>query len=257
VAVSFSVTAMLGLSAPQPAQAAINPCGTTGHWFAGATSAPLTSIFGAEGLVEYNNPDLCGDDTTGSGFSSAWVMVTALGAGSTSPARQGWAQIGYGQFGAASGYRQGRLIFSQWTDQCVSDGTCLVAGHTETDYGPAPSGGSTTYQVWKENSGGSGHIYMAYNFGAPLGETGYNPTGHWDPKWQTQFLGEVHQLQSDIPGTVSDVTTMANLGYYDSTTYLHYFTGGLTGTSGNRYHRDVYDQGDGTRGVNIWTDPLS
>lgn len=225
-------------------------CGNGGAGFAGAQSASNTSVYGARARIEYNNPDLCGSDADGSGGSSAWAMVTDIDWKSAS--RYGYAQAGYFQNGAASGYRPGIFVFAQWTRKCRSAGSCGTGAQFTTEYFGSVS---TTHTYAAYQVASTGRIRMTVD-GALIGETNYNVSGDWDPRWEGQFYGEAHDLGSDVPGTAADKTQLDYLQKYNSDgtiSFFQYVTGRTT--SGTRYHRDVYDSPVGGQGVYVWTDP--
>src|SRR5699024_861378 len=69
-------------------------------YFAGNRTAFSTSIWGASARIEFNNPNLCGNDGTNSdGTSLVWSMVHAASDGTNYNA---YAQSGYGQGGPAN-----------------------------------------------------------------------------------------------------------------------------------------------------------
>lgn len=256
VAAASSSVLLASLLCAPPASAA-RACGPTQYGFAGAQSAFATSVFGARAQIEYNNPDLCGSDADGSGFSTAWSMVDAWSADDPDHNHSDWigyAQAGYYQAGGSvAGYSTGIWEWSQYSSKCVSHGTCGTDAKFHNSYYGHPSG---THMYANYRSSSDGHVHMTVD-GNQIDETNYDPTGDWAAAWQGEFYGEVHDWGTDIPGTDGDRTTLNYLQKYESNGNINFFSS-VTGTTtaNTRYHRDVFDAAVGGKAVNVWTDPL-
>ena len=249
----FVVTAALATFSPSQAATA---CGTPGNFFAGGGAAASSAVRGSSARIEYNNPDLCGNDTTGGSFSVAWAMVTAPSLTfPTNSAAQGWAQTGYGQFAHDSGsLNEGIHPFAQYSLACRSTLSCL--GDTVDTY-LAP-GGVTSLQtysnVWES---ANGHVHMRVG-STQLLETYYNPVGLWKPEWRGEFAGEVGHAQSDVPGVSSDITTFDYLKKFDAAGASSFYSSvSMYTPTSSRHHVSSYAPAGGGPGLKIWTAPLS
>lgn len=256
-AAGIVLVALVALTMPGEAAAAPNSCGAFATHFAGAKSSFATSTFGSRARIEYNNPDLCGSDTTDSGASVAWSMVYAHSATQApDPFYDGYAQVGYGQFAAGAGTSQtGILVFAQWTTKCKSSGTCGFGDQYKTEFRPggAPEG-SLMYENYLSASDSLIHMRAG---GTQVAVTGYNPTGDWAAAWQGQFAGEVKHLSDDIVGTAGDPTDFDYLQKYDSAGNINFYQSlTYTVTSTARYHLSTFSPGVGGLGIRTWTDPL-
>jgi hypothetical protein len=244
-----------GLLSTPPADAA-NPCGTPGVGYTGAQTAFKPSVYGARASIEYQNTDLCGSDATGFGLAEMWAMTAAYSVDSaTNRNMMGYAQSGYIQAGGAvPGYATGIWRWGQYSSRCTSHANCGSAAPFHNLYAGHPDGAKEMYAAYRSAS--DGHVHMTVG-STSIGETNYDPTGDWSSNWQGQFYGEVHDWNTDVPGTVGNKATMNYLQKYDSTGGIDFFAV-VTGstTAGTRYHRDVYDSSVGGQGVNIWTNPL-
>jgi hypothetical protein len=247
-----------GVWAAPPAVAARACESPSMSYFEGAYSAYVTSVFGARGRIEYNNPDLCGSDVSDSGISLAWSMVTAhsdADPNGLDPSLDGWAQAGYGQFGGSNlaGAPAGFHIFSQWTRACKNNGTCRGDAAVVTTYNPAPTG-STIYSNYLRASDQHIVMYAASTF---LDSTSYNPAGDWDAAWAGQFFGETKHLGDDVVGVQGDPTSFDYLQKYASNGDINFFVSLSHGHSpGTRYHYSTFSPAVGGLGFRIWTDPL-
>lgn len=241
-----------------PAHAAL-PCTSAPKmsYFAGNTTAFSTSIWGASARIEYNNPNLCGDDGTNSdGLSMAWSMVHAHSANGHN--YEAWAQSGYGQGGPANNYWPHQIWqFSQYRRQCaVVSNSCGGASTLITKFiytNPDPKNPWIYTSRWRTDI--DNRIYMYAN-GVMIDKTDYNPAGVWSSKWQGQYFGETKELSSDIVGTAADVTAMDHVRWVDSSQVFHFAN--LTGSSTDsyRYHATTFSPSSGGTGIHIWTDPI-
>jgi hypothetical protein len=243
----MSTAAMLLLTtvAIPEAHAAGSTCSFRSNYFTGAVSPHLVAIYGAQAKIEYMNPDLCGDDSTGPSTSTAWAMVTAGG---------GYAQAGYGQFAAASGYTPAGIgTFAQYTLKCAFTGTCT--GSTfKTKIDPATPTGTLTYDAYRSNSAAVLRMRVS---GTVLLDSGYDPFGVWPSQWQAQYEGEVTHPESDVPGIFSNHVNFTGIKTLNSSGTFDIYTGTLiTNTSSARLHSGLWNPGDGGQGVYIYTDPL-
>jgi len=230
-------------------------CNLSGNYLATANSGYSTNIRGARARIEYNNPDLCGDDSTGEGVSVAWSMVSARSDSDLNNTnKQGWAQTGYGQFAANSGFEPSGLhVFAQYKIECKSTGTCTGDTVNTQIGGGIPSPGTYANELRSSDD----RIHMSVN-GTDLLVTDYDPTGSWDEGWRGQFAGEVLDPKSNVPGTDTDRTTFDYLYYLHPSGSLNFF-GSITALTPNysRHHVRVYNAGVGGKGVDVWTSPLN
>lgn len=265
--VVLSLTACV-VAPPQPAIAGGSTCpglqnedqNNFGYY-----NSASTSIFGDRANIEWANPDLCGDDTTGSGFSVAWDMVTAsssyMGYGSDSRA-DAWAQVGYGQFASHSefpGLSHSSWYFSQFTKTCKLNVSCGSASQVVTSFWGTPDGASEDYVNAYYVS--CGCIVMRAN-GHEVDRTTYNPMGLWASAWTAEFAEETNDPSTDAPGTSSDVVTMHTLYKCGSDNSGCSFISSVTPAPNfvSRYHQDTFkpDNSDyGTVGLHFWTSPLT
>lgn len=248
----MAVAATVSLAPPATAAYA---CSTRSNYLAGATSAFNSTVFGARARIEYNNPDLCGNDSTGPSFSVAWSMVTAGSATSSSPSRDGWAQAGFGQFGSGAGFGDSGLhVFSQYTLKCKNTGTCGSTNPYITTFGGTVS---TTHYYENYVRASDGRIRMGVD-GTVLDVTNYDPSGDWDPDYAGQFAGETGHAASDVPGTSSDPTSFDYVQKYNSNGSISFFSNISRVTSTAARHKSAeFSPGSGGQGLNIWTSPLT
>jgi hypothetical protein len=233
----------------------VNPPTSRG---AGANSGYSGQIFGAQARIEFNNPDLCGSDTTGAGVSTIWAMVSSLSAANPyNPDANGWAQSGYGQFGQDNpiGAPAGIDVFAQYTYKCKLYLSCTGAT-VKTVYDTSNPTDPEYYDAFR--SGTTGFLTMRAA-GTVLLQSQYDPFGDWHDGWDVEFYGETKHAQDDLPGTAADHTNSDQLAYLGSDSAFHYYTGTLTTNvnSGTRYHASQYTPSSGTKGIQVWTDPLS
>ncbi len=242
---------------PGPASAAQSPCpSTAGNYFATYTSSSSTSgVVGSRAKLEYANPDLCGNDTTDSGISAAWLMYQGTGLNQ-------FAQVGYGQWGDASSYypdQPGLTYFAQYGAACAVHGTCTSADDPFPTWFSFtnPIAGTQIYTVDTDASN-SNHVRMAID-GTTYFSTGYDPAGDWSTGRRTSYGGETQQLESDVPGTAAQKVSVYFLqrrvasgwGYYPTAVALY-----QADVNSNRYHAIPFTPADGA-GFKIYTDPLS
>jgi hypothetical protein len=207
------------------ADAARSPCGTLSNYLDGAW-APNTDQYGASASIQAYKPALCGSSSAG----VAWSMESGQ-----SPT-DGWAQVGYGNFGGS--YE----VFTQWTRSYFSV--------PNTKYFAAPSG---TAQYWVSYNFNQGLLYM--NKGVTtLAVTNFDPAVYWSGPWIPQFFGETRHCESDVPGVAGNrvaftsVRKMARDGTWSSISSLT-----LPAADCTRYHRNWSTQ---PTSFQIYTDPL-
>lgn len=214
------------------AHAAFGCPATKGNFFDGFVSTPggSTAIRGVAANITYRNPDLCGSDSSDSGFSAAWTMLKAYSDNSyaTGPVRN-WAQSGYVQTADNTAFSGtgATYTFEQYTSQCYSwnfqVAECqtpehiAAAYHTSLQDDPDPST-ATTWE-YKSVQLSNGHIGMYVN-GTKFLETNYDPAGDWSTSWQAQYCGETQHTEDDMPGRLSNntKTLFEQLAQYTSPT---------------------------------------
>jgi hypothetical protein len=247
-------------------QAATTPpesCGSGGNFIQGAKVPGNLSVFGVMARIETKNPELCGSDSTGSSFSTAWAMISAASkVYPTLRAYDGYAQAGYIQAASGSCFDgecgDGKIrTFSEFTLSCKSTGGCGT-WNTSTVFGPEVAVESSQYyQVYRIPSGTT---YLV-GAGQLLDTMFYDPTTVWDSKWRLQFEGETGHKESDIPGTSGDHTNFDTLEYYDLNDNPHYLSAqpphdpdGLAPAQ-YKFENFTPSSGLGPYGIKIWTDP--
>jgi len=232
-AVTALASALLALPLQGRASAA-GSCEGFSYGFTGAASNYQVGIYGSRSSIEYRNPDLCGSDANGDGFSTVWSMVTAYSADDPNHAHFGWsgyAQAGYYQAGGGTaGYKAGIWEWSQYSLRCVSHNNC--SGTTfHNAYGPHPYDEQTGSVYYSERYLSSDtHIHMNAA-GTQLDETNYNPTGDWASDWQSQFYGETHDHGTDVVGTTSDKATLDYLAKYTNGVGAYSYLNNVTGST--------------------------
>lgn len=228
-------------------------------YISGAASESKASVFGTRAWIEYENPDLCQDDTTSPSLSVAWSMVTAISAHYPASVidAHGWAQTGYGQFGSRATIRglvSGVHVFSQYTYKCKSYLSC-TGERVSTEFG----GGVSVSHRYEDYQRSDGKLVMSID-GTTLDTSNYDPFGDWDREWAGQVAGETFHKQSDIPGTSSDPVNMWGIQKYaanGSTSYYASLTAAEQPGSINRYHNTVNSPASGGQGLAIYTSPLN
>ena len=264
IAILLTGTTLLSLSAwsvvaAAPAQAALacpnpNPSNIT---LVGAQSGFSLSYWGARAYIDYRDPDLCGTDSTSSGVSVVWSMITENG--------NSFAQAGYGQFGPASYYGttyriNGIYAFDEWTYACYETNSC-GAGSPLFSFSAFPMtfSSSSPYAYTAKYVTDDDRIHMYAN-GTYLDETSYDPTTIWQGSWQGEFFGETHDTASDIVGTATTKTNLGQIGWSNEAGTFSPFaslSGTIAGAGSPRYHTDKYTDGSGNPADLIWTDPAN
>lgn len=244
VVICICSLAFTGLT-PQSALANLTPCGSSGYWQAGGNSATLVTIFGARATLSLYPPSLC-DSTT---ISVAWVLVGADSSVTTNAA--GWAQAGYGRFGANAGYpASGVHVFAEYAKWCYND-VNVCADLTDV-FGGAPCN-ACVYSSF-EKSDEYIHMYSDY---VQITTTDFKPSNWWVPAWRDDFAGEVIYRQSDIPGDSNAHVHFTNLQKAISNTSdwanISQFTIAVSPT----YCRFRTQYGSSGADFDIWTQPLN
>lgn len=246
----------LSLNAPASAAGACPVYPPPVNFHTGGQSAFNSGIFGVSARIETNQPDLCGADASSSGSSGPWAMVAARSKTyPTSDLALGYAQAGYQQTGSASGFygMTGIYTFSQYTKKCSSTLSCGTTANFVTKFSAAPSG-PTVYSAI-QFSDGLVHMHAGDRH---IDQTGYSPTGVWQPAWQGQFYGETTETESDQVGTASDPTTFDQIKKYSSSGSGSNFVSIPADTD---YPSNYHSQSSATvaAGVvlNIWTAPTT
>jgi hypothetical protein len=189
-----------------PARAAYSPCGNSNSQQSGEETSFQNTIFGGKAEILAIQPSICGSTAT----STIWGGVAAHSALKTGSNYYGWAQAGYGQFGADVYRQHGYLEFSQYTKWClvISPFTC-ASGYPVTDFHEAPP--STGPYISKSDYvGADNDIHLSYE-GNVIAQTNFDPLSDWDSAWFAEFAGEVHQIQPDTPGYSTDHAQVTNL----------------------------------------------
>lgn len=238
---------------------AAGPCLSYQNHRAGYYGAPSPDIYGASAKIETNNPDLCGDDASDAGDSTAWAMVHAPSwqavqeGQSQDPNRQMWAQAGYGQFGSTNptGAPTGFGTFAQYALKCKATNTC-VTNPLKTRYATANPVGDWKYDAYRS---GADHVLRMRVNNVVLLDSQYDPLGDWWESWDAQWAGEVFHYNDDMVGTPSDPTSFFDLKVYDELSASGFYTGTLTGvsTAAGRFMYTQYTPGGGGKGIRIWT----
>lgn len=254
---AVAATSLGALATAPAAEAAGSTCpivGTQTNY--GVLGAYATTTAGARARIEYNNPDLCGSDSTGSGLSTAWTMVTASTA--VAGGSQGWAQSGYLQLGsgASSDGSSGIHYFYQYTKACKLRGNCAAgdAGVSTKLFG-TPQSGTSFYSDFLRISDHRIHMYAA---GVDLGIVGYDTDGDWDHAWSAQNGVETLNREDDVPGVASDVTSFDYLQRYLGNESISFLSNTTTAQppGSSRYKLANTSPAGGGVGFNAWTDPL-
>jgi hypothetical protein len=252
------------IAAPSAVAApACQPSSTS--YFVGDDTYRSVAIYGASARIEYNNPNLCGDDGSDStGLSMVWSMVTAYSANhpnNNDHHDEAWAQSGYGQAGPSSNYSNFPpqvWQFAQWTRECKVEGTSCGQSSpwitTIATTNPDPTVPWIYTSRWRTDT--DSHIHMYAN-GVQLAETNYSPAGVWAGEWQARFRGETAEKESDVPGSAGDKTSMDLVRWVDGNQVFHLASLKPVYVSPNtRYHAANYSPSSGGTGINIWTDPF-
>lgn len=238
---------------------AANACDFQATYLLGRHGVASTATYGARARIEYNNPDLCGSDATGPGFSSAWSMITADSVDPTNYGQRNYAQAGYVQIGGAyPGAPAGIFTFAQYTRKCYAHGNCAGDQDDFNTFGQsvwraAPTG-TAMYAVTLRSSDDRIHLYSG---NTELLEVGYDVTDDWVAAWEPQFFGETKHSADDMPGTTADVTSFDYLQRYLADGSVAFLSNPLNSSVPHvRYHRQNTNPGVGGTGFNLWTDPL-
>lgn len=197
------------LAIPSHASAAAGTCGVDANWFDGYGVPAKASRYGVSAQIEFQNPDLCGNDETGGSFSGVWTMITAASVSHpSSDAARGYAQAGYLQLADKVGDGPCTCIsqFSQYTKKCQAALSC-TGNPLVTHYDYDNPAGFWTYQV----SFGSDGVLHMLSHGAELDSMDYSTSGVWSPDWEGQFSGETGNKESDMVGSTSDKANFLNL----------------------------------------------
>ncbi|WP_088283634.1 hypothetical protein [Kineosporia sp. A_224] len=256
------VIAFTGAMVPSVAEAAGATCtGTYGNYFAGGGSWGNVSVYGAQAAVEYQNPDLCGDDgTTSKGWTSAWAMVNAAavaGGGGCCWAQTGWYQAGP-QNQWALLYGAGIFQFAQYTKKCSADNSCGagVSGLVNWISGTNPSTTTPwTYDAYRDFT--TGRLTMRVN-GTKVLESGYDPYGTWVTAWGTQFLAETNYKSDDVPGSSGNHNNWTGVKYLNGSHVFAFMPASMmwptTTADTSNWHSGYWSPSSGGRGIYTYSD---
>lgn len=245
---------LVWVSLPGTSVAAGSSCSNGGNWFAGYDTNYSNSRWGSRATIEYNNPDLCGNDTSGPSASTAWVMISGP---SQQVGQDDYAQSGYGQFADGSTQSSpGFHTFVQWTSACFHTHSCGSNLSRHTMFEPAPTGASVYRVSYRGGPGDDQHFHM-YRDGGYIDETNYNPVTVWTGTWRNSFEGEALHAATDVVGTADDPTRFTGVsnqnGANPTWTTISNSSLDPSTPSTTRYHKEKYAPSD----FRIWTNPLT
>lgn len=163
-------------------------CGTGSNYFAGMYRTG-DQIEGAAAYITSRFSGVCDTDSNPiNNFTNAWTMVASNNG-------QSWIQSGFER-----GFGTGVRHFSQVISPNLQDST--VYG----DWFPY----NEDHEYWQTLNSANGRMYSnvdGYNFLS----TTFPVFNHWGTPLQSEFLGEVRYLESDIPGYWPNATGFWNI----------------------------------------------
>jgi hypothetical protein len=181
-------------------------------------------------------------------------MVTAPVQGNTS--HQGWAQVGYGEFGLNAGWDQPSCCHHVWAQE-VRDYNfdTKVALGLRNIWRPAPTG-PDLYTVGYRSGDQRVHYIVGSN---EIGKTIFNAATAWTADWQAQYFGETFHVRSDVVGTLADPVHFTGVQRKNSGEDQNSWTDvtnlTLNTDKPDRYHREKTNPTQ-NQSFNIWTHPL-
>jgi len=234
ITVRRAVVLLLAVSlAVPPALTAAPQCsGSTSFYFNGFQTFDLPS-YGARAYVTSNVGDPCWG--ANDGLSSAWSMLAT----EFSDPDGGYAQSGYTRLTTTP-----NRYFSQWRR--------TMAEVPHTVWGGPPASGQTYTTKYLTTI----HRVRMWVGSTIYDTTTFDPNTWWDKPWDTQFFGETHRLQDNMPGTAATHAVFSQVQYARTTDGAWVSVPSSKASwfaEGPRYHNCC----SSTTLFGIWTDPLN
>jgi len=186
-----------------------------------------------KGYVTSNVGDPCWG--ANDGLSSAWSMLAT----EFSDPDGGYAQSGYTRLTTTP-----NRYFSQWRR--------TMAEVPHTVWGGPPASGQTYTTKYLTTI----HRVRMWVGSTIYDTTTFDPNTWWDKPWDTQFFGETHRLQDNMPGTAATHAVFSQVQYARTTDGAWVSVPSSKASwfaEGPRYHNCC----SSTTLFGIWTDPLN
>lgn len=168
------------------ADAARYPCGAQHFEAAGVFENSVSHRWGASAKIKQRRPEICGPES----FGEVWAMIAGAAV------NDGWAQVGYGNFGCNAFDPCTYKIFGQ-TWGCFRTG--CPGGRTKIlNEGPT---GAHDYKV---QYGDVCSCLKTFWKGDQVQQTVWDPLEWWNGLMHPEWVGEAFHPESDIPGVIDD-----------------------------------------------------